>query len=172
MYFLKLINITRRGLLPRTCQSTRNVRARVSSVTWEMAARVRVERRTRGKGRTRERERGKRRHDGKAEKIQRSTRHASFHRATVDRGEARLIRRAIVIQPSPTPSPYISQDCAILLSLLSLFLPSRVSHSPHAVLPEFQKRHFMRSLFNLPSRPFVIVDSARARFHSSAAIAR
>lgn len=30
----------------------------------------------------------------------------------------------------------------------------------------------MWSLFNFPLRPFVIVDSARSRFHSSVAIAR
>lgn len=73
-------------------------------------------------------------------------------------GEARLIRRAIVIHPL-TPRRPTFREIAIPLSSLTLLPPPLfVRFCPG----EFQKRYFMRSLFN--PRPFVIAFRYRRDF--------
>lgn len=79
----------------------------------------------------------------------------SFHRAAAYR-RSPIDSSSYRYPPADTASSYISGEIAIPLSSRSLFRSPFVRFRPG----EFQKRYFMRSLFN--PRPFVIARSDTA----------
>lgn len=79
----------------------------------------------------------------------------SFHRAAAYR-RSPIDSSSYRYPPADTASSYISGEIAIPLSSRSLFPSPFVRFCPG----EFQKRYFMRSLFN--PRPFVIARSDTA----------
>lgn len=143
MYSLKLKNITRRNLLPTTCQSMWNVRGTKLLSSKYIAARDEVE-----KGeKKRESEREYWHDEKELRKCSDRDTKPSFHRAAAYRRSS-IDSSSYRYPLADTASSYISGDRDF--AVLPIPLLSSVRFCPG----EFQKRYFMRSLFN--PRPFVI----------------